>query len=340
MSAPYTSREKLAGLFLLAGLAAGLVIAVVIGGGHDWFRTYSRYYAIFNNGYGLEPGVKVKFLRTDIGLVTRLELTDNNKVKVHLSIRADFADRLKTDSVANINSPTFIGSEFIDILPGSSKTARIPEGGQIPAEERKSLSEYVEDLRLDIMLARVEDTMTNVASLTSQLQEPAGPLMGTMSDIRQITSTVATGQGTLGRILRDDEAYGKISQSLTEVNALTGDLSDLSSRLARDIPPLVSRVGGKIDQSLGDVNVVTGDLSDLSGRLTRDIPPIIGRVGTITTQVEQGIRHLPEIGRGAREGLRSANQVLESVKRNFLIRGNLPRDPDPETITVPARQRL
>jgi len=297
MNAPYTHREKLAGLFLLAGLLAGLAITAVIGGGHEWFRRYNRYYAIFNNGYGLEPGVKVKFLRTDIGLVTRLELTDNNKVKVHLSIRSDFADRIKTDSVANINSPTFIGSEFIDILPGSSRTAGIPEGGQIPAVERKSLSEYVEDLHLDIMLARVEDTMTNVASLTSQLQEPAGPFLGTMADVRQMTSTVAGGQGSLGKVLYDIEAYGKLNQSLDDVNA------------------------------------ITGNFSDLSGHLNQSLPPILN-------QVEQGTRHLSEIGRGAREGIRGANQVLESVKRNFLIRGNLPRDPAPETPTVPARQGL
>ena len=297
MSASYTQREKLAGLFLMAGLAVGFVIAVVVGGGQDWFRRYNQYYAIFNNGYGLEPGVKVKFLRTDIGLVTRLELTGNNKVKVHLAIRDDFAGRLKTDSVANINSPTLIGSEFIDILPGSTKTALIPEGGQIPAVERKSLSEYVEDLRLDIMLARVEDTMANVASLTSQLQEPTGPFMGTMSDVRQITSTVAGGQGNVGHLIFDDEPFGKINQGL-------------------------------------------GNLSDLSGRLKDDLPPVVSRAGTIAAQVEQGTRHLPEIGRRAREGLHDANQILESVKRNFLIRGNLPPEPPVETLTVPARQGL
>jgi len=279
----------------LAGLAVGFLITVLIGGGQDWFRRYNQYYAIFNNGYGLEPGVKVKFLRTDIGLVTRLELTDNNKVKVHLAIRYDFADRLKTDSVANINSPTLIGSEFVDIIPGSPKTALIPEGGQIPAVERKSLSEYVEDLRLDIMLARVEDTMANVASLTSQLQEPAGPFLGTMADVRQITSTVAGGQGNLGRMIHEEEAYGRLNQSL-------------------------------------------GHLSDLSGRLSQDIPPLVSRAGTIAAQVEQGTRNLPEITRGAREGLADANRILESVKRNFLIRGNLPREEPVETPSVPARQ--
>jgi hypothetical protein len=136
-----------------------------------------------------------------------------------------------------------------------------------------------------------------VASLTSQLQEPAGPFLGTMSDIRQITSTVAGGQGNLGRIIYDEEAYGKINNSLNDINSVTGSLSDLSGHLSRDIPPIVA-------------------------------------------QVEQGARNLPEIGRGAREGLHSAVNILESVKRNFLIRGNLPQEPPVETPTVPARQVL
>ena len=146
--------------------------------------------------------------------------------------------------------------------------------------------------------------MANVASLTSQLQEPAGPFLGTMSDVRLMTSTVVGGQGSLGRILYDEEAYGLLNKSLEDVNA------------------------------------ITGNFNAVSGHLSQNLPPIVSRVGTITTQVEQGTRHLPEIGRGAREGLRDANQVLESVKRNFLIRGNLPRDPAPETPTVPARQEF
>ncbi len=301
MFLPYSQHEKLAGLFFMAGLLLIFVGAIFVGGGQDWFRSYNNYYALYNDGYGLAPGVKVKFLRTDIGLVTRLELTENNKVKVHLKILADYADRIKIDSVASFASPTVIGSLYIDFVPGSIKTASIPRGGQIPAVERKSLEDYVKDLRLDVLLAQVEGIMVNVNSLTQQLQDPNGSFMGTLGDVRKVTSSLAGGEGTLGKLMYSDETFGQIR--------------------------------GTLD----DLNTITSNVADLSGNLKQDVPGIVSRVGLITTQVEQATRNAPEISRQAREGLRSANQVLESVKRNFLIRGNLPKDPDPETQTYPAR---
>lgn len=303
MSLPYTRREKLAGLFCLVGLGLIFLGAVIVGGGRDWFRSYYTFYALYNDGYGLSPGVKVKLRRTDIGLVTRMELTENNKVKVHLAILAEYADRIKTDSVATIGSPTFIGSEYVDILPGSAKTTPIPRGGQIPAQERKSLEDYFRDLRLDAMLARVEAIMVNVDSLTHQLQDPAGPFMGTLSDIRQVTSSVADGQGTLGQLVASDSAFKEI------------------------------------EKILADVQAITGDFASVSGDLGHSLPPIINRVNSITTQVERAARQVPEVVRDTRKGVDNANQVLESVKRNFLIRSNLPQQPEPETQTIPARGR-
>ena len=303
MSIPYNRHEKIAGLFFLAGLLLIFLGAVIVGGGRDWFRSYNSYYALYNEGYGLSPGVKVKFLRTDVGIVTRLELTDNNKVKVHLSILNEYADRIKSDSVAAIASPTFIGSEYIDIIPGSVKTAAIPRGGQIPAIERKSLEDYVKDLHLDTMLARAEAIMVNVDSLTHQLQDPAGPLMGTLSDVRKVTSSIADGQGTLGKLVADDEAMGQI------------------------------------EEMLGNVQAIIKNVAGLSDDLNQSIPPIVNRVGSMAGNLEKASRSAPEISREAYKGLTRANQVLESAKRNFLIRGNLPKEPPPETQTYPARGR-
>lgn len=302
MSQPYSRREKIAGLFFLGGLVLIFVTAVIVGGGRDWFRSYNAYYALYNEGYGLSPGVKVKFLRTDVGLVTRLELTDNNKVKVHMSILNEYADRIKSDSVAAIASPTFIGSEYVDIIPGSVKTAAIPRGGQIPAVERKSLEDYVKDLRLDAMLARVEAIMINVDSMTNQLQDPSGPFMGTLSDVRKVTSAVAQGEGTLGKLVASDLTMQTLEVALT------------------------------------DIQTITGNFAELSGNLGRSMPPIIQKIDSTMTRVQKATRSLPEITREVREGTHKANQVLDSAKRNFLIRGNLTPDPAPDTRSYPARQ--
>ncbi|MDR0882440.1 MAG: MlaD family protein [Candidatus Adiutrix sp.] len=302
MSLPYTRQEKLAGLFLLGGLLVIFLGAVIVGGGHDWFRSYNSYYALYNDGYGLAPGVKVKFLRTDVGLVTRLELTNNNKVKVHMSILTDYADRIKSDSVASIASPTFIGSEYVDIIPGDIKTSAIPKGGQIPAVERKSLEDYIKDLRLEAMLARAEGIMVNVDSLTRQLQDPAGSLMGMMGDVRKVTASVAGGEGTLGKLVASDATFQSIEGALTNIEA------------------------------------VTGNIAGVSGNLGQSLPPILKKVDAAVSTVEKASRSAPEIVRETRQGLNRANQVLESARRNFLIRGNIQPDPAPESRSYPARQ--
>ncbi len=300
---PYTKREKLAGLFLVLGFFLILGWAAMMGGGRGWFRSYNEYYALYSEGYGLAPGVKVRFLRTDVGLVTRLELTENNQVKVHLSILEEYADRVKSDSQAAIASPTFIGSEYIDIIPGSLATEPVPNGGQIPAQERKSLEDYVKDLHLDTMLAKTEAIMTNVDSLTHQLQDPSGPLLGTMSNVRKLTATVAAGEGSLGELAMNDNA------------AL------------------------ELYRILGDVRIATDNIASLTGSLNKTMPDILNRLESITAQVEAAARSAPEIGRSARESMRSVNQVLDSAKRNFLIRPNLTADPEPESLSYPARQR-
>jgi len=151
------------------------------------------------------------------------------------------------------------------------------------------------------MLARVEAIMVNVDSLTQQLQDPGGPFMGTLSDVRKITSSVADGEGTLGQLVASDSAFKEIEKILT------------------------------------DVQTITGNFTSVSGDLGQSLPPIINRVNTITTQVERATRRAPEAMRGTQKGIDNANQVLESVKRNFLIRGNLPQEPQPETQTVPGR---
>lgn len=302
MSAPYSRQEKTAGFFFLAGLLLIFLGAVVAGGGQNWFQSYNNYYALYNDGYGLSPGVKVKFLRTDVGLVTRLELTDNDKVKVHMSILNEYAGRIKSDSMAAIASPTLIGSEYIDIMPGTSKANPIPKGGQIPAVERKSLEDYVKDLHLDAILARFEATMVNVESLTHQLQDPSGPLMGALSDIRILTASVAAGDGTIGQLVVNDEA-----------------LRDLQKILV-------------------DIQKATGDIVTISGSLGKSLPPVMNRIGAITSNLEKGSRSIPDTARRINSGVRSANEVLDSVKRNVLIRGNIQKDPPPESQTRPARQ--
>lgn len=302
MALPYSKKEKLAGLFLLFGFFLIISTIVIVGGGKDWFRAYNEYYAIYKQGYGLAPGVKVKFLDTDIGQVTKLELLRNNKVKVHLEIYEEYASRIKGDSLAKIESPTLIGSEYIVIMQGTAESVIIPPNGQIPSQERKTLDDVLAELKLETKLQQLEATLTNITNLTHQLQDPQGPLLGTMSDVRKMTTTVAQGEGSLGQVVMKDEVYGQITTIL---------------------------------QSL---EVTSRNLAQATDALNKQVTVILSKVEVITNQVEKGTRSVPEISRGVREEVRDAGQVIDSIKKNPIIRWNLSTPEDPPAINRPVRE--
>ena len=53
--------------------------------------------------------------------------------------------------------------------------------------------------------------------------------------------------------------------------------------------------------------------------------------------LEKAMVNAPEISREARAGMKEVNRILESVKKNILIRGNLPKEPTPESHGVQIR---
>jgi phospholipid/cholesterol/gamma-HCH transport system substrate-binding protein len=277
--------------------------ALIVGVGRNLFRDYQNYFVIYHDGHGLLPGVKVRFLGIDIGNVTRVELTENDKIRMELKILTEYAGRVKGDSLAVIKSPTLIGSEYIEIQSGSLESIPIPHGGQIPAKDPKTIDEVVTALKLEQKLVQFEGILADVAALSHKLQDRDGPLMGTMENFREISHRMLQGDGTLGSIISRDEAYKEIISTLKELRNTSESLS----------------ASAKI--------------------LNKDIPNLTVKIDTILKEIEGGTRSFPEVARSTREGLRDVHQVLDSAKRNFLIRGNLSSDPPPESLVRPLRDR-
>jgi methyl-accepting chemotaxis protein len=93
-----------------------------------------------------------------------------------------------------------------------------------------------------------------------------------------------------------------------------------------------------IGRILDNLSQSAGATKDITGRVKRQTPEIMGQVDDILEKLQevsrllsQAMQNVPEISDRAREGMRDVNDILESVKKNFLIRGNLPKKPEPKT---------
>ena len=312
MRLQYSTMERMTGAFILLTLIVFLFTVAVVGRGKNWFRKHVIYYTTFEEGYNLVSGSRVKLLGTDIGSVTDVLLTPGNKVKVKVKVLADYASRIRANSVATVESPTVIGSEYINIRPGTSKAAVIPPEGLIPSKEKKKFTEYLEQYEIGAKLEHIGKILEDLAQITDQLKDPNGPFFGTFGNLKQITGTVEDGEGSLGRLIKSDELY-------EHMDAFVATLQETADYLVR--------AGVNIEEGSKHLEKATREGPEMVDKTQE----LLDRLLKVTVIMEKIMTEVPEISAQAREGMQEVNRILDSVKENFLIRPNLPPPPESET---------
>jgi phospholipid/cholesterol/gamma-HCH transport system substrate-binding protein len=312
MRLQYSTMERMTGAFILLTLIVFLFTVAVVGRGKNWFRKHVVYYTAFEEGYNLVSGSRVKLLGTDIGSVTDVLLTTGNKVKVKVKVLAEYASRIRANSVATVESPTVIGSEYINIRPGTSKAAVIPPEGQIPTKEKKKFTEYLEQYEIGAKLEHIGKILEDLAQITDQLKDPKGPFFGTFGNLKRITGTVEAGEGSLGRLINSDELY-------EHMDTFVATLQETADHLVR--------AGASIEEGSAHLEKAAREGPEMVDKTQE----LLDRLLKVQVILEKVMTEVPEISAQAREGMQEVNRILDSVKENFLIRPNLPPPPESET---------
>jgi phospholipid/cholesterol/gamma-HCH transport system substrate-binding protein len=240
----------------------------------------------------------VKLLGTDVGSVVEVVLSENNQARVKIRVLADYASRIRTNSVAAVESPTVIGSEYININPGTTNAPPIPPEGEIPTKEKKKLMEYLEEYEIG-------EKLENIGKI--------------LEDLAQITGTVEAGKGSLGRLVKSDELYQQIHDELDAIAKFVATLQETADYLVR--------AGANIEEGSKNVEKATREVPEMVDK----VQELLDRLLRVNALMEKAMTEVPEISTQAREGMREVNQILESVKENFLIRPNLPPSPESES---------
>ncbi len=173
MEEGFTRKEQLVGGFLLVLIIFTMVTLLVIAQGKGWFQAQDTYLVKFKQGYNLHQGSLVKMFNAEIGKVSNLGITQTlgqPQVEVTVKVYREYAHLIRQDSVAEVVSPTLIGSEYLEIGPGSSGYPKIEPYGTIPSRERKSMTEHLAELVTQDTVLKVKTTLANLAQLSEQLK--------------------------------------------------------------------------------------------------------------------------------------------------------------------------
>jgi phospholipid/cholesterol/gamma-HCH transport system substrate-binding protein len=244
--------------------------------------------------------------------VEKVELTADNRVKITIKIFENDASKIRADSVATVDSPTIIGSEFIAITPGSPEKPAIPEGGIIISKAKKNIGEYLKEYEVQKKIEDFGQLISDLKILMERLKDPKGPLFGVLYDIKDVTNELSKGKGSLGRLVMEEDLYREARIAIKDLNEAATSINELSDTLDNGIRLL--------PDTMEAVNNIAHKLDHVMSRLT--------------TATERA----PAMQRQIEEAVTETNQILESLKKNFFIRRNLPPEPEPKVYVPEVRE--
>lgn len=295
-----------------------LTTIVIVGRGKDWFKEYVTYYTVFKEAYNLSPNAVVKLYKADIGKVKKI-IVEEDRVKVKLAILEDYAARIRADSMATVESPTVIGSEYVSIKPGSAEASPIPPDGLIPSKEKKSLKDILAEFEVEKTSKMVIAAAQDVSEMIGRLQDPQGPLFSSLNNINRtlvhierITGGLEAGEGSLGILLRSEEPLKKLYDEIEKVGKILEDVESAT----RETP----RVMADIKESV-----------DIIHRTLKNIEEGSYDVPKITKSTKRGVQEI-------RDTVEEIDKAVTSAQKSFLIRSNLPREPEAEHIDMELRK--
>jgi len=152
------------GIFVLIALAAFLGMVYALGARARLFEARYTVHADFTEVGGLVEGATVRLAGVQIGRVVNVRLPGEpgGKVRVELNIAKRYSDRIRTDSIARIETQGLLGDRIVEISGG---TTTVPALGPGEALTTRDPSDFTK------VMAEGANTVKDVAALAAALRE-------------------------------------------------------------------------------------------------------------------------------------------------------------------------
>ena len=217
--------ELKVGVFVILALI-GLTILIFSNKDATVFDRGDSLKIIFNFANGLKKSAPVRIAGVEVGIVKNIKLyfdQKEHKTKVEVEVKIKNDIQIPADTSIMINQLGLLGEKYVEITPGVDNVNLMrmenPVDGNDPIAQ-ELIAERVMNVasKLDVAIDGVNHIIRdedNVASLKMSLQN-ISLLTGNLKDI---TTEVKEGRGTVGKLFYDPNLYDNIQDLTADLKA-------------------------------------------------------------------------------------------------------------------------
>ncbi len=277
-SLSYSARDRLVGGFVLVAL---LIVLGLFASKVKSLKILDRvvhYQTFMKNAQGISPETIVNISGIDVGRVTDIKVSDNNKINIHFFVYKNFQDLVRTDSTGEVSKLSLVGDKdyltIAEITPALKKFATLVD----------NLSQVIDAIDPKVL----KDSSQNLQTV--------------LTDLRSLSDHVVGGKGSLGRFFYDKKQEQSIANSLL---LLEKTLAGLSQRV-NETQPMLANVNKLVVESKRTLTDAT-KLSSESRQLIVDLRRSIDKV-------DQQLNLLPGLISNTQSVLESSEQTLKGAQ--------------------------
>ncbi len=310
----------------IAGLLLLAVLIFLLTGERRFFAEKVTIHTYLDDSAALTKGAPVRLNGILIGNVTSVGLSGETAplrvIRVDMEVDRTMLPSIPVDSVASITAENVLGTKYINIKIGQSKTTVQP-GGELASLDTREFDEVVASgyatmtalrgilKRVDAIVGDIEEGKGSIGKLLVD-DELYSRLTGTVEEAQKVTAAISSGKGTIGRLLYDDRLYEEVRSSMARVDNMLEQIEQgqgTAGRFVKD-PALYDEA----KQAIAELRQLTADLNagkGTAGKLLKD-EALHNQIASTLRRVEHSIDQI-NTGQGTLGQLMVNPQMYESI---------------------------
>jgi phospholipid/cholesterol/gamma-HCH transport system substrate-binding protein len=313
------------GAFVLVALLVFLGAIYLLGARSRLFEPQYTIYAEFTQVGGLIEGATVRLAGVQIGRVTDVNLPaqPGGKVRVELRIGRQFADRIRRDSIARIDTQGLLGDKIVEITIGSPSEPPVPAGGVLVAREATEFGQVVsESAQLVRTVAAMVGSLKVTVDAVNQSKIVEDFAAGAAAT-RRLADAVEKGSGWAHALVYGDaSALGRLDDVLAAAetmlaNAQRADLFGQLAGLSASLQTAAEQVARS--KAIEDLGAAAASARRITEQLERskaieDVGAVAASGRRIAEQIEKGSGWAHTLIYEEPAALRQLDRILASTQ--------------------------
>jgi phospholipid/cholesterol/gamma-HCH transport system substrate-binding protein len=286
------------GIFIFLGSTLLVIGIFLLGNKDQLFASTFTVKAYFETIEGLRNGASVRFGGIDVGAVKEIKILDDasGRVEVSMRIKTDIKRFIRKNSVATIETEGLVGNKIVMLTMGSENFEPIADGGIIQSREPLGFAAVIEETQG--ILAYTKEMTKNLSDIMERINR---------------------GEGTIGKILTDDELYYAATKLTKSADKSLVNLTDDM----KDVLDLFDKLGSGVENVVDNVNKVVADIDSLMIGVQEGkglMGSLLTDKGKEAESLNQILENIVQVTEESKLGASRLAENMEALKHNWLFK--------------------